>query len=293
MQFSTKFTEFEEQSQPVQKPASILVFGNEKGGSGKSTAAMQTAIALLRMGYNVGTIDLDAHQGTLTRYMRNRFDFIANYKKIIPSPAHMAIHKSEASTLSDQKKEDSDFLLMAIAELERNNDFILVDTPGSNAFLSQFAHGYADVLITPMNDSFIDLDLIADIDPKTFAIRGASIYTQMVQNQMQIRTEREIYEVAPIRWIVMRNRLSHLSALNKRQIEVLLNRSSKQFGFEVTNGFGERVIFRELFLQGLTLMDLKENGKESLSMSHISARQEVRSLIQAINPEALRGGPQS
>ena len=266
--------------------AHIIVFGNEKGGSGKSTTAMHTAIALLRLGYKVGSIDLDARQGTLSRYMKNRFAFIKKHKKFIPSPDHLAIEKSSAESVSEQQEEEQTFFEMAITELSRQNDFIIVDTPGTDNFLSRLAHSHADTIITPMNDSFVDLDLLAEIDPNTFEIKGPSVYTQMVEEQ---KSKRRIRDGGKINWIVMRNRLSHINAKNKAQVGALLNRISQFAEFKVAPGFGERVVFRELFLKGLTLLDVKGDQNGKMTISQVTARQEVRQLIMALAPEKLRG----
>lgn len=266
--------------------AHIIVFGNEKGGSGKSTTAMHTAIALLRLGYKVGSIDLDARQGTLSRYMRNRFEFIKKFKKYIPSPEHLAIEKSVAENVSEQQDEERAFFEMAIAELGRSNDFIIVDTPGTDSFLSRLAHSHADTIITPLNDSFVDLDLLADIDPNTFEIRGSSVYTKMIEEQKAVKRARD---GGTINWIVMRNRLSHINAKNKAQVGALLNRISQLAEFTVAPGFGERVVFRELFLKGLTLLDLKSDPNSKMTLSQVSARQEVRQLIMTLAPETLKG----
>lgn len=270
----------------INGPAHIIVFGNEKGGSGKSTTAMHTAIALLRLGYKVGSIDLDARQGTLSRYMRNRFQYIKDYKKFIPSPEHLSIEKSTAETSQGQQDEESAFFEMAIGELSSRNDFLVVDTPGTDNFLSRLAHSHADTLITPLNDSFIDMDLLAEIDPKTFEIKGPSVYTKMVEEQ---KSKRRMRDGGSIRWIVMRNRLSHINAKNKQLIGVLLHKISAFAEFTVAPGFGERVVFRELFLKGLTLLDLKDNPETPMTMSQISARQEVRQLIMTLAPETIKG----
>ena len=270
----------------TQDNAHIIVFGNEKGGSGKSTAAMHTAIALLRLGYKVGSIDLDARQGTFTRYLKKRFDFITSSKDHLPSPSHMAIPRSEADFVTEQRSEETDFLTMALAELGSTHHFIVIDTPGTDSFLSRLAHSYADTLITPMNDSFIDLDLLADIDTDTMEILRPSIYTKMVHDQ---RKQRLLRDGGEIDWIVMRNRLSHLNAKNKRTVGNLLEKISEIYGFRLAPGFGERVIFRELFLKGLTLLDLKENQDHPLTISQISARQEVRKLVVEIHPEKIKG----
>ncbi|MGH1455746.1 MAG: division plane positioning ATPase MipZ [Alphaproteobacteria bacterium] len=270
----------------MKNTAHIIVFGNEKGGSGKSTTTMHTAIALLRLGYRVGTIDLDARQGTLTRYLKKRFEYITRNRENLPSPAHMAIEKSQLETVSEQKAEEESFLLMALDELSHVCDFIVIDTPGTDSFLSRLAHSYADTLITPMNDSFIDLDLLADIDMKNHEIKGPSIYSKMVDAQRSLKKKRD---GGTIDWIVMRNRVTHLNTNNNKIISGLLSQISKLADFRLTHGFGERVVFKEMFLKGLTLLDLKEDQDGGLTMSQISARQEVRTLIMAIGPEKFKG----
>ena len=268
--------------------AHIIVLGNEKGGSGKSTTAMHVAIGLLRLGYNVGSIDLDARQGTFSRYMANRFEYSAKERLSLPTPLHFPIERSRADSVSEQEEQDRDFLMMAFEELRHHVDFIVIDTPGSDTFLGQLAHSYADTLITPMNDSFVDLDVLARISPDTKDIKGPSIYTRMVTEQKKIRKERDGEEMD---WIVMRNRLSSLDARNKREVGDLLQAISEKFGFRLAPGFGERVIFRELFLKGMTLLDLKEDPKHQMTLSAVSARQEIRELLRCIAPETLKGYP--
>ncbi|MCK5384383.1 MAG: AAA family ATPase [Alphaproteobacteria bacterium] len=270
----------------MKKTAHIIVFGNEKGGSGKSTTAMHTAIALLRMGYRVGTIDLDARQGTLTRYLKKRFDYITRNNETLPSPAHMAIERSSHESVRRNNDEEEGFLLMALDELNRVSDFIVIDTPGTDSFLSRLAHSYADTLVTPMNDSFIDLDLLADIDMKNYEVKGPSIYSSMVNTQ---RRKKETRDGNGIDWIVMRNRMTHLNTNNNKIIAELLETISKRANFRLAPGFGERVVFKEMFLKGLTLLDLKEGQEGGLTLSQISARQEVRNLIVEIAPEAAKG----
>lgn len=268
--------------------AHIIVLGNEKGGSGKSTTAMHVAIGLLRLGYRVGSIDLDARQGTFSRYMANRFEYSAREKLALPIPYHFPIERSKADTVVEQEEQDRDFLLMALEELQQSTDFIVIDTPGSDTFLGQLAHSYADTLITPMNDSFVDLDVLARIIPDTREIKSPSVYTRMVQEQKEIRKKRDGVDID---WIVMRNRLSSLDAKNKREVGELLQNISEKFGFRLAPGFGERVIFRELFLKGMTLLDLKESPDHQMTLSAVSARQEIRELLRCIAPETLKGYP--
>lgn len=286
---TASFREAQAPAAPAPRPpvdrAHILVFGNEKGGSGKSTTAMHVAAALLRLGYTVGTIDLDARQASFTRYMKNRFDYILRERIDTPMPTHMAIHRSTADTVEAQHEEERKFLHMALAEQVTDKDFLVIDTPGSDTFLSRLAHSYADTLITPLNDSFVDLDVIGRVDPQSHEICGPSIYTRTVHEQRGRKIARGD---GTIDWIIMRNRLSHIDSRSRREIGDILEKMSAQFDFRLAPGFGERVIFRELFLKGLTLLDLKDEGG-SLTLSQVSARQEVRQLITALAPERIKG----
>ena len=257
----------------------ILVLGNEKGGSGKSTTAVHLIVALLKRGFSVGSIDLDARQGTLSRLLENRADHAKRSGLPLELPEHRRIYRSEADARSAAEWEEKRALESAVAELA-HRDFIVMDTPGSDSFLSRAGHACAEILITPMNDSFLDLDLLARIDTEGRQILGPSLYSQMVWEQRQRRAAGGL---PPMDWIVMRNRLSHIDARNKREIGRLLDLLSERIRFRLAPGFGERVIFRELFPKGLTLLDLREGeGAAPLSMSHVAARQEVRALLRAI-----------
>jgi chromosome partitioning protein len=274
---------------PKSAPAGpiLIVFGNEKGGSGKSTAALQTAIALLYRGFRVGTIDLDARQGTMTRYLRNRYLFSARtpLAKTLPCPLHLPIDRSRAVTEAEQKAEDMSFLAMAMDELGNSCDYIVVDTPGADTHLNRLAHGLADTLITPMNDSLVDLDVLATIDPLTQAVIGPSFYTRHVHELLSAKAAQL---GRPTRWFVMRNRLSALDNNNKRTIDIILTRMAATHGFQVLGGFGERLIYRDLFLQGLTASDLAAGVINApLTASQQAAVQETNGLIAAIlGPDA-------
>lgn len=261
------------------KRARVIVFGNEKGGSGKSTAAMHVAIGLLRLGFKVGTIDLDSHQGTLTSYIKNRWRRVADTGDNLPCPEHIHIDRTEGSEKLIQRAQDIRRIEEAVETLSRTNDFIIIDTPGSDRFSSIVGHSFADTLVTPMNDSFVDLDLLAKIRPGTFEIIKSSVYTDMVWD---LRAQRLKKDGHMIDWVIMRNRLGHLDNKNKTDVGRVLEAISEPLQFRIAPGFGERVIFRELFLDGLTLLDLQEGRPGALSMSNITARQEVRYLIKMI-----------
>ncbi len=271
---------------PLKRPH-IVVLGNEKGGSGKSTTAMHVIVALLHDGYRVGSIDLDARQGTLSRYFENRRDYSETSGLRLPLPEHRAVLRSTLDSAAAGREDEATRLAGALAALA-DCDFVVIDTPGSDNSLSRLGHARADTLITPLNDSFLDLDLLARLDSAGRRIKGPSLYAEMVWDQ---RKQRALRDGGSIDWIVMRNRLSSLDARNKRQIGRLLDELARRIGFRQAPGFTERVIFRELFPRGLTLLDLRQaESGVAMSMSHIAARQEVRALLAAIGlPEAAAG----
>ncbi len=253
----------------------VIVFGNEKGGSGKSTTALHIMVSLLRQGKAVGSLDIDARQGTLSRYLENRQIFMRDTGIRLPMPQNQRLYRSEADSRSQAEIEETERLEAALAGLS-GKDFVVIDTPGSDSFLSRLAHQRADTLITPLNDSFIDLDLLGKVDRDGRKVRELSVYSQMVWEQRQVRARNG---GRPIDWIVMRNRMSQLDARNKRDIAMVLPVLAKRIGFRLAPGFSERVIFRELFVKGLTLLDLKQS-KTAMTMSHVAARNEVRTLLE-------------
>jgi chromosome partitioning protein len=121
------------------------------------------------------------------------------------------------------------------------------------------------------------------VDGRTGEILRPSVYAEMVWEQRKVRAKRD---GGSIDWIVMRNRLSNLEANNKREMGEVLDKLAKRIGFRQAPGFSERVIFRELFLQGLTMLDVfdqsQRSGNARPRMSHVAARQEVRALINAL-----------
>lgn len=247
----------------------VIVVGNEKGGSGKSTTAMHLAVSLLRLGKRVAVMDLDVRQGSLARFLENRRVYAEKKGVALPQP-----------TVAAAPDPDEAAMAALVADLAGGADVLLIDTPGSDTPLNRLGHSFADTLVTPLNDSFIDLDVLARVDPDTLRIKGPSQYAEMVWQQKMMRAKRD---GGSMDWIVMRNRLAHVDAHNKRVMGELIAELADRIRFRTVPGFGERVIFRELFHAGLTMMDLKEIGVESgLSLSHVTARQEVRMLVEAL-----------
>ncbi len=264
----------------VSEPKShIVVLGNEKGGSGKSTTAMHIVAALMAEGYRVGTVDLDSRQRTLSRYIDNRRVYANRNDLTLPLPEHRIVAPSSADNRTDAQADEYERLNAAVRELTAVNDYVVIDCPGSDGHLARLGHGLADTLITPVNDSFIDIDLLASVDPDTFDVAGPSHYAEMVWEQ---RKHRLLRDGSSIDWLVMRNRLSSLDARNKRRTGRVLERLAGRVGFRLAPGFGERVIYRELFLQGLTLLDLGNGKARSMTMSHVAARQELRGLMNTL-----------
>ncbi len=267
----------------------MIVVGNEKGGSGKSTAVMHMAVGLLRLGFRVGTIDLDSRQGTLSRYFYNRQKRASMTGKPLPQPNHQTITFSKEDSVATAQADEGHRLETAITQMKAEHDFIIIDTPGTDCFLNRAAHAYADTLVTPINDSFVDFALLGTIDADNRKMMRPSIYAEMVWEQ---RKQKMVRMGSPkagnIDWIVMRNRLSSLNARNKRDMEESLALLASRIGFRIAPGFSERVIYRELFLHGLTMMDVMEDdGGQAVTMSHIAARQEVRGLLAALNIPAV------
>ena len=269
----------------VDKRAQVIVLGNEKGGSGKSTAAMHVIVGLLRDGYKVGAIDLDARQATLGLYVEARAAFAKARGINLPQPLAAAVQRSELDSRAEAEADETARFLAALSALSQSCDIVVLDCPGSDTFLSRLGHAQADTLITPINDSFVDFAMLAKVDPDNHDVVRPSIYSEMVWEARKRRFSRDR---GRIDWIVMRNRLGATEARNKRDVGATLDALAKRIGFRTVRGFGERVIFRELYLQGLTLMDVKEVGGLGIhmGMSHVAARNEVRALIGAIKKPA-------
>jgi chromosome partitioning protein len=257
--------------------AHVIVFGNEKGGTGKTTTGMHVATALLSLGRKVAVIDLDSRQRTMAHYVEHRAAFAERTGRALAIPEMVVIERAQAALLDAVAAEETSRFVDAMNKLRPEFDFVIVDTPGNDTVLARVAHAAADTLVTPMNDSFLDFDLLAIIDPETFAIQGPSIYAEFV---WQCRKRRLLSERRPLDWVVMRNRVGSADARNKRRLGVALDDLAQRIGFRVAPGVSERVIFRELFPLGLTLFDLPMPGVQTkLTLSHLAARQEIRELL--------------
>lgn len=257
----------------------IIILGNEKGGTGKSTLAMHIIVYLLKEGKNVASIDLDGRQGSLTKYIKNRENYAQKSGINLSLPAHITM---TANNYLDKKKVEEDIKLLDenIKKLSEFADFIVIDTPGSDNYLMRAGHNYANTLITPINDSLIDLDVLGTVSPETNKIVSPSQYSQTVWETRQFRASRKL---PPLNWFVIRNRLSYIDSHNHQLIDNVMTELAKRIMFTPIPGLGERVIYRELFLKGLTMLDLKNKGiGVKMGISHIAARHEIKVLIDTI-----------
>lgn len=267
----------------VGKPdtAHVIVLGNEKGGSGKSTAAMHVAIALMQAGQRVATIDLDSRQRSFTRYVENRRDWAARARIKLDVPKHYCVARGNGARLDEVETQEFAAFADAVSEAENTHDFIVIDTPGTDSYLMRLAHSMADTLITPFNDSFVDFDVLGSVDPTTFEVVRVSHYAEMVRGA---RRQRRLVDGGLIDWVVLRNRLSALGSRNKRLVGEGVETLARQLGFRSVDGFAERLIYREFFPRGLTALD--ELGGDALglrpSLSRVSARDEVKALMETL-----------
>lgn len=258
----------------------VIVVGNEKGGAGKSTIAIHLACALLHGGARVAVCDLDLRQSSLARFFAHRRAWVADAKVELPTPidAHPAVD-GVALARADPAEQVARFE-EAFAAAE-GADFILIDTPGGDTAVSRMAHGRADLIVTPMNDSFVDFDMLGHVDPVTLELLKPSLYSETVWEARKARAATGKRE--PLDWVVLRNRLATTEARNRRRIDERVEALSRRVGFRVGPGLRDRVIYRELFPFGLTVADLSPAVRPvSVSLSHVAARQELRSLMHSL-----------
>ncbi len=264
------------------KSAHVIVFGNEKGGTGKSTTCMHVLVSLLKSGQKVASIDLDSRQGTLTNYIENRERWSERTNLGLELPRHFPVYRGRSETVSGREESEFASFADAIGEVEQNYDFVVIDTPASDSYLMRLAHSMADTLVTPLNDSFVDLDVLAKIDPVSHEVTGLSHYTRMVRDA---RRQRRLVDGGVTDWIVVRNRMSTLDSRNRHFVGEGLRALGRQLGFRISDGIAERLIFRAFFPKGLTAIDILDEatlGSEP-TLSHLTARQEIRALITTLS----------
>ena len=243
-----------------------IVFANEKGGTGKSTTAVHVAIALAARGARVAALDLDHRQRTMARYFENRLATQQRTGRELPTPT-FAAHDGETLARFTEVME----------RLGHDVEFLVIDTPGRDDRFARMAAARADTLVTPMNDSFVDFDLIGQVDPDSYKVTRPSFYAELIWDARKARAKSD---GATIDWVVLRNRLQHIEARNMRRVSEALDQLAKRVGFRIIPGLGERVIYRELIPKGLTMIDSKEFGE--MGLGHVAARQELREMMNGL-----------
>jgi chromosome partitioning protein len=265
--------------------ASVIVVGNEKGGAGKSTIAIHTAVALLHAGAKVAVLDLDLRQQTLGHFFANRRTWLDANDAQAPMPVEHPV-SSDGATLA--RAPDDEALARfhdAFAEASQDVEFVLIDTPGSDTAISRAAHGLADLIVTPMNDSFVDFDMLGVIDPVTLELSRHSLYSETVWNSRKARAAKDR---KMIDWVVLRNRLAPTEARNRRRLDERVQALARKVGFRVGPGLRDRVIYRELFPFGLTVADLSPKIRPvAMSLQHVAARQELRAVMTSLGISGL------
>jgi chromosome partitioning protein len=244
--------------------AHVIVFANEKGGTGKSTTAVHVAVALAAQGRSVAALDLDHRQKTLARYLENRAATMKRRGVELPQPSFAVVDGEESFEAK-------------LAEATAGAEFVVIDTPGRDDPIARRAATLANTLVTPMNDSFVDFDLIGQVDAETYKVSRPSFYSELIWDARKARAKTD---GATIDWIVLRNRMQHIEARNMRRVGEALIALSKRVGFRIIPGLGERVIYRELFPSGLTMLDIGQIP--DIGLGHVAARQELRELVSGL-----------
>jgi chromosome partitioning protein len=251
--------------------ARVIIVGNEKGGAGKSTIVVHLTTALLHEGARVAVVDLDIRQQSTGHFFTNRSAWTQAQGTPLPEPVVFS-------------GADPELLAEAFA---CDADFVVVDTPGSDTALSRLAHESADLIVTPMNDSFVDFDVLGTVDPVTLNVVRPSLYALTV---WEARKARAAQVGRSIDWVVLRNRLASVEARNRKRVDERLTALAKRVGFRAIAGLRDRVIYRELFPFGLTVSDLSATVRPvQVSLAHVSARQELRSLMSELG--LVEGAP--
>lgn len=259
----------------------VIVLANEKGGSGKTTSAMHVVVALLKAGQRVAAIDIDSRQKSLSRYIINRKNWAKKTGVPLELPDQYVIDRANSRSVDDNEAAEFAGFAAAITAIEHTHDFIVIDTPASDSYLMRLAHAMADTLITPLNDSYVDFDVFASVDPENFEVTGTSHYSEMVRDA---RRQRRLVEDIDTDWIVMRNRLGQLETRNGRNIAECLTALSRRMSFRQADGFSERVVYREMFPRGLTVLDSLDEETLGVkpSPSHYAAHEEVTKFIKTL-----------
>lgn len=252
---------------PVSSPKGhIIVFANEKGGVGKSTSAFHTCIALCNAGESVAALDVDLRQLTLHRALWARLESATEYGVNLPGPEQLMLAQQNESELEEK---------LRMARIRHS--FIIIDVGGHDSPIARRAIFMADTIVTPVNDSFIDLDMLGRIDPRSGEFKTLGNFARLVEH---LKEPGLALRSKPLDWVVMQNRSRSLGTKNEIKVREALEKIAPVAGFRLVPGLRERVTYRELFPQGLTLFDLE--ALPQLGRMQPQAREEIWAMLRAL-----------
>ena len=274
----TADVDFDDIEAPDLRSAHVIVVGNEKGGTGKSTMSIHLSVALMKAGFRVATIDLDTRQQTLTRFFENRRSWAESAPWDVELPFHFALQRGASENVRDNETLEFGAFAEAIGQVEHAYEFVVIDTPASDSYLMRLAHSLADTLISPVNDSYIDFDVFSRVHHDRTKRGAVAHYADLV---IEARRKRHQVDQGIIDWVIVRNRIASLQSNNAKQIAISLGRMASELKFRPADGLHDRVIFRELFPIGLTALDPIEEAMKTgtLSASQLAARREIEQLL--------------
>lgn len=249
------------------KKSHIIVFANEKGGVGKSTTAFHICVALCNAKEKVAALDVDLRQLTLDRALNARAETARRMAIDLPSPRQILLAQSTEAELETK---------IRMAQIDCS--FIIIDVGGHDSPIARRAIYMADTIVTPVNDSFIDLDMLGHIDPHTGELKTLGAFARLVEHLKEPGLARR---EKPLDWVVMQNRSRSLGTKNERKFLDALHTIAPKAGFRLVPGLRERVIYRELFPIGLTLFDLELIPDIGRPAQH-NARREIAEMLDAL-----------
>ena len=278
-----------DQDKPELRSAHVIVVANEKGGTGKSTVSIHLTIALLKAGYRVASIDLDTRQRTLTRFFENRESWGRSNGRTVELPHHRAPERGTSKNLADNEQREFSEFADAVGDVEHDYEFLVIDTPASDSYLMRLAHSLADTLVSPVNDSFIDVDVFSRVHHDRTQRGAVAQYADLV---LEARRRRRQADAGIIDWVLVRNRVASIQSNNARQVASSLSRLGAELQFRTAEGLHDRVIFRELFPIGLTALDAIEEATRTgtLTASQTAAREEILALVDTLQLPARAEG---
>lgn len=250
-------------AQRTRPPCRVIVVANEKGGVGKSTIAFHLAVAMADAGLAVVALDLDRRQQTLATVLRHREGTARRLGIALPLPRSVVLNVQSGAVLCQE-----------INRVGWSSDVVVIDVAGFDSPIARRAIAIADTLVTPVNSSFVDLDLLGKFDPLSHTLLAEGCFSMAVN---EIRQARMRIGLSDLDWVVVQNRVRRNPSQNQDRIEQALTALAPRLGFRLSEGLTERVAYRELFLLGLSHLDLRR--LPDMSRARPEANREILALL--------------